>query len=358
MSEKLKLSDDLLLKKENEYIKCINSSDGAEVKVSPSVVSIYMQLPSVFTYDELIERSTGNVSEHDLQTSYILLRSIEVILPDLDYSNVSKPLPYWNWQEYGWLLPNILLDAVKSTAFVQGDDEGWKEQVRQSEVISKEGSGPEISRSSTANFEFLSLPEPKVPIGIDLFKTIKDRRTKRAFIDAPPLADDVISGILHCAARAQKVYNHPQYGPQMLRSSPSGGARHPIEIYPQLLKTNNFKPGNYLYCPIKHGLMSISEVDENELSIIGQQQKGTSGGSIAFLVTTRYPRNFWKYRYARSFLFSHYDCGHFVQTLLLVLKGYGLDAFITPAVNIDRACNYIDIDDYRDETPSYLIVAG
>lgn len=297
-------------------------------------------------------------SQEDAEVIYIALRAVEILIPESDHEEKGSVLPSWKWDDYGWILPAIMLEAATHTVFVQGDPEGWEDQRLQSEAISKEGFGPLICRSLSMDWAISPLPEPSSIPNADLFKVLSERRTKRDFSNSSPVDLSLISGVLHYAARAQRIWEHPYYGLQMLRTSPSGGARHPIEIYPQILKSTDVTTGNYLYCPLRHALLRIGDVDQNAIYSIGQQQNGCLNGSLAFLITTNYPRNFWKYRYSRSFLFSHYDCGHFVQTLLLVLEAYGLNSFLTPAVNIMKGIEYLSIDNFYDETPSYLIVAG
>ena len=46
----------------------------------------------------------------------------------------------------------------------------------------------------------------------------------------------------------------PQVGQYVLKTSPSGGARHPTEVYPVVLRVDGVEPGLYHYSVKNHGL--------------------------------------------------------------------------------------------------------
>lgn len=356
----LRINCRAIFRKNNTLTKCINISNGATATVPAVVISKLFSYQEIFSDAFLFEACAASPDEIAAEECYFALRVAEIVVEcdksPLDSNDHCKP--QWNWDEFGWSLPELFIEASRMTKFVQGDPEGLKEQERQGYEIAAQGDGPGISRASD---EARKIKEFRVTGEIPdvLFSDVlSKRRTKRKFRTNTEIDLCSLAGVLSLCARAQRVWVDRNYGEQMFRSSPSGGARHPVEIYPQVIRSPDLESGNYLYCPIQHGLAKLGEVDSELIFKAGQQQEGCRDGCIAFVITTRYPRNFWKYRYARSFLFSHYDVGHLVQTLVLSLTAYGYGTFLTPAVRIDLLSNYLEVANPLDETPSYLIMGG
>lgn len=56
--------------------------------------------------------------------------------------------------------------------------------------------------------------------------------------------------------------------PTLLETSPSGGARHSIEVYPVALRVDGVDPGVYHYEPVRHRLTQLSAAPVAELADI------------------------------------------------------------------------------------------
>jgi SagB-type dehydrogenase family enzyme len=122
------------------------------------------------------------------------------------------------------------------------------------------------------------------------------------------------------------------------RTSPSGGALHPIDAYPIISRVTGVEPGIYQYNVRDHSLGLLSEFDAAEGQrlatsfMCGQRHFGTA--AMSFVLTARFSRNHWKYRrHQKAYAGILMDAAHLSQTLYLVATELGLGAFVTIAIN-------------------------
>jgi SagB-type dehydrogenase family enzyme len=122
------------------------------------------------------------------------------------------------------------------------------------------------------------------------------------------------------------------------RTSPSGGALHPVEAYPVISRVDGVEPGIYHYNVRDHTLGLMSDLDAEGAQrlatsfMCGQRHFGTA--AVSFVLTARFARNHWKYRrHHRAYAGILMDAAHLSQTLYLVAGERGLGAFVTIAIN-------------------------
>lgn len=171
-----------------------------------------------------------------------------------------------------------------------------------------------------------------------LIDLLMRRQTIRIFDEADPMTADELSTVLYytfgCQAYAQLIPGLTG----LRKTSPSGGALHPIEAYPLVLNVAGVPNGIYHYNVRRHGLDLIQPLSQAEAE--GLAESFTLGQSyfrsahVLFILTARWYRNFWKYRKApKSYRVIHVDAGHLSQTLYLLATDLGLGAFYTGAIN-------------------------
>ena len=171
-----------------------------------------------------------------------------------------------------------------------------------------------------------------------LYETLLARRTTRAFHPEAPMTAAQLDTVLHY------VFGCHGYGTTVAdtvcikRTSPSGGALHPIDAYPIVTRVTGVEPGIYHYNVRDHSLGLLSEVATGEGQrlatsfMCGQQHFGTA--AVSFVLTARFSRNHWKYRrHQKAYAGILMDAAHLSQTLYLVATELGLGAFVTIAIN-------------------------
>jgi putative peptide maturation dehydrogenase len=178
-----------------------------------------------------------------------------------------------------------------------------------------------------------------------LYDLLTSRRTTRDFDQSQPLRLDQLSTVLRYVWGAHGT--RPVRDPLVVlrKTSPSGGAQHPGEVYPLVRDVEGVAPGLYHYAVEHHALEPLELMDADRVrtlvSAFSAGQDFFAGAHVVFLMTARYGRTFWKYRaHAKAYRTVVLDAAFLSQTLYLVCGDLGLGAFVTGAIN------EVDIDDY------------
>jgi SagB-type dehydrogenase family enzyme len=335
---------------------CIGPSD-ARIEGGPWLLSLLHLLlaQQPFTPEQFrLSVPNSGATEVEPQALFLSFLVARAIIPACDFS--IPPEPCYAWTDFGWTTAKLFHDLVTYTPFVQGDALGWQKTQGASSLYSRDGSGPPAVKRYYG--DTISLPDPGPESVDDLFTVLLRRRTCRLFDADFALNAHLLGSLLHYTSRAHGVYRNPFFGDHCFKTSPSGGARHIVEIYPQIIHCCDVSPGSYYYDCFSHSLMRLGETGASLVYDIGQRQSGCLDVPIAFLLSVRFSRNLWKYRYSKSYLFSLFDVGHLVQTLLLVSEALGLKCFLTPAIDTGLANGHIGLANHYDESCIYLVTAG
>lgn len=160
---------------------------------------------------------------------------------------------------------------------------------------------------------------------------LRSRRTCRSFRDHKIDAED-LSDILLWTWGKLEERNDPPLGRSLIKTSPSGGARHPVEVYPVVLSVAGVEPGIYHYSVREHALEPIRPGTHRALVVdfcSGQDWVGDT--AAVFFMTAVLDRSMWKYRDAHAYRVLQLDAGHLGQTFHLTCTALGLAPFSTAA---------------------------
>jgi SagB-type dehydrogenase family enzyme len=146
------------------------------------------------------------------------------------------------------------------------------------------------------------------------------------------------------------------FGKLVYKTSPSGGARHPGEVYVMALRVEGLKPGLYHYHPGRHYLTRLgASVTPSKAALYCARQEHATDAAALFLMTAVFGRTMWKYRNARAYRVVLLEAGHLCQTFCLVATWLGLAPFCTAAVKDTLIENDLGLDGISE---SVLYVAG
>jgi SagB-type dehydrogenase family enzyme len=181
------------------------------------------------------------------------------------------------------------------------------------------------------------------------------RKTHRKFAKGGvPLPD--VADLLSLVWGVQGRIDSPLFGKLAHKTSPSGGARHPGEVYLMAKNVPGLRPGIYHYHPLHHRLTPIRfGVPRGEAWRHCVRQQHAEDASALFLMTAVFPRTMWKYHTARAYRVVLLDAGHLCQTFCLAATWMGLAPFSTAAVNDTLIEKTLGIDGISE---SILYVAG
>lgn len=187
------------------------------------------------------------------------------------------------------------------------------------------------------------------------FQTLHARRTRREFSKVP-VALDIVSKLLQTTWGVQAYIDTDEFGPLPLKTSPSGGARHPIEVYLMALGVKGLDRGIYHYDARRHALLRVSSrATRQRARIYCADQPYVARSAALFIMTGVFARSMWKYRHPRAYRVVLLDAGHLGQTFCLTATRMGLAPFSTAALKDTLIEEDLGIDGI---TESVLYVTG
>ncbi|MGH9360603.1 MAG: SagB family peptide dehydrogenase [Thermoanaerobaculia bacterium] len=190
-----------------------------------------------------------------------------------------------------------------------------------------------------------------------LWHALRSRRTRRQMRRAVlPLAS--FSQVLGWTWGATRVMEDPGVGRYLLKTSPSGGARHPIEVYPVVLRVEGVTPGVYHYDPVRHSLTRLrpGRLSRRVVRLCADQPWVAQAAAVCFM-TAHLPRSMWKYHHPHAYRVVQLDAGHLGQTFHLVCTELGLAPFTTAALRDSEVEALLGIDGVA-EVPVYAAAFG
>jgi SagB-type dehydrogenase family enzyme len=159
------------------------------------------------------------------------------------------------------------------------------------------------------------------------------RRTRRTFRREAISIQD-FSALLLWTWGQTRTMRDPDLGPYILRTSPSGGARHPIEVYPVVRRVEGIPPGIYHYSVQRHRLETLRPGKFEDLVVrLYANQDWMRDASAVFFMPAIVARSMWKYKQAQAYRVMQLDAGHLGQTFHLVCTALGLAPFTTAATD-------------------------
>ena len=171
------------------------------------------------------------------------------------------------------------------------------------------------------------------------------RRTWREFSECR-LDIDKLSTLLWLTCGVQYWVRLPgSIGRIALKTSPSAGARHPLEAYVAALRVRGLPPGLYHYSSDKHLLELLRRGCRSRdfASYLAGQSWYESASALLFM-TAVFERNQWKYPDSAAYRTVILDAGHMCQTFCLTATWLGLAPFCTMALADSKVEKALGLD--------------
>jgi SagB-type dehydrogenase family enzyme len=178
----------------------------------------------------------------------------------------------------------------------------------------------------------LHLPDSSRYLGEQLPKVLLARRTHRSF-GAGPISVDKLSLLLRLTWGFTGYIRWPGLGRLPVKTSPSGGARHSLEVYLWCAHVDGVPQGVYHYRPDRHELELLrTGIVANRMAQLCGYQNWVRNCAALFVMTSVLPRVMWRYQDSRAYRVILMEAGHFCQTFCLVATWLGLAPFCTAAL--------------------------
>jgi SagB-type dehydrogenase family enzyme len=186
---------------------------------------------------------------------------------------------------------------------------------------------------------------------------LRARRTWRRFSNTP-MARAKLATLLQLTWGVQQHILIPGQGRFVLKTSPSGGARHPLEAYVIALNVAGLRRGVYHYAAGDHHLVDMQRhVSKRLVTHLLANQGYFAGAGAIVVMSAVFARTMWKYQHSRAYRAILTEAGHFAQTFCLVATALGLAPFCTMAFRDSDVDALLGLDGL-DEAAIYVVGAG
>ena len=184
---------------------------------------------------------------------------------------------------------------------------------------------------------------------------LRSRRTWRHFSRAP-ISKEQMATLLGLTWGVQRWGRVRGQGRIALKTSPSGGACHPGEVYVVALNVRGLKRGVYHYAPDRQALERLRvKLATGAVARYLPNQPWFRGAAALFLMSAVFAREQWRYPVARAYRAVLIDAGHLCQTFCLTATWLGLAPFCSMAFADSRIEQDLQLDGVRE---SLIYVAG
>jgi len=262
--------------------------------------------------------------------------------PDWEQDNLVES----SWKP--WLPEGGFHFLTKDAPYVEGD---WTPEQRAATVPATPAP-PQFKRIEGADSVALPSHEPEPD---SFFETLRTRRTHRTFSKGGVSLDQV-SRLLRLTWGIQGYLESKAFGWLPVKTSPSGGARHPVEVYLMALRVEGLEAGTYHYQAKDHLLEKISAEGSPRMArAYCADQPHAAEAAALFIMTAVFSRAMWKYHHPRAYRVVLLDAGHLGQTFCLTATRMGLAPFTTAALKDSLIETELGIDGVSE---SVLYVAG
>lgn len=193
----------------------------------------------------------------------------------------------------------------------------------------------------------VTLPEANT-IPVDFWDTLYSRRTCRQF-SAKAISKQDLSSFLTAVAGMTRYYNESVLDRRVIKTSPSGGARHPIELYAIVQSVRSVPAGIYHFEVETNLLRLINKpVERAKVVKLFSGQHWVGDAPVSFILTGVLNRSMWKYDHSRAYKVLMLDAGHVGQTFHLVATALGFGVFTTAALQDKLIEKQLKIDGIRE----------
>ena len=180
-----------------------------------------------------------------------------------------------------------------------------------------------------------------LPIDRDFLHVLNSRESRRVYTQEKMTLLE-LSYLLWCMQGVKKVRGKSY---ATLRTVPSGGARHPFEVYMTIQNVEGLPDGYYHYLPQHHSIELLRPDDDMAAfittSLMGQ--KWAVKANVVFYFSFVCYRAEWRYSF-----FAHrvvlIDAGHVTQNLYLAATSIGRGGCAIGSVDMDCADQAFELD--------------
>ena len=197
----------------------------------------------------------------------------------------------------------------------------------------------------------ISLPQPRIDIGPNLWQVLLKRRSIRDYSPIP-LSLEELSNLLWATQGITDQSFSSWY-----RTAPSAGALHPIDTYLVVNRVEGLEAGIYFLHVRDFSLKRKSQGDfSRQIAHAALDQDIAREAAVVFVWVAVIHRSRQKYR-QRAYRYIYLDSGHIGQNLYLAATAMGLGCCGIAAFFDDEVNALVEVDGL-EETAIYMATLG
>jgi SagB-type dehydrogenase family enzyme len=148
-------------------------------------------------------------------------------------------------------------------------------------------------------------------------------------------------------------------GEHIVKTSPSGGSRHPTEVYPVIFDVEGIPQGVYHYDVKGHRLDLVKKGDPKQFfqdDVITHPRLPNFEPAVAFVFSTIFERSMFRYRESRSYRVMQNDIGHLIQTCSLCAAFSGREVYQGYSIHDSAVEKYLGLDGMHESAMAFVAV--
>lgn len=345
---RLKRSSCLVFDFDDDALYGHNYLTGVRVELSPSLVRMLAEMGTWRTQTHLV-RALAPLPAAVVQRSLAVLEACTFIVAK-GSRQASEEGRLWPWR--AWPVEARFYHFSTRRDHTRAPEADEKRLMRT--LLRRARMPPRIKRHPGRG---IRLPPLNLDVNDQFADVLLRRRTRRRFGRGSITLGD-LSTLLRLTWGFTSSRPWPGLGSVPLRTSPSGGARLPIDVYVAAAKVDGLPRQLFYYRADRHALVRVGgRVRETDLARFCGHQPWSGKASALFLMTAVVPRMTWRYRSSRAYRVMLLEAGHLCQTVCLLATRLRLASFSTAALDDEYVERRLGIDGFG-ETVIYAAGVG
>lgn len=344
---RIKRSECLVFFLEQGSLHCLNFLKGEEVKSTPLLVALLALLDRWRSLREIKHLLPAYSPESVRRVvRQLLTTGIAVSKGSREEKQEGALEPWKVWGREAMFFHFVTKHAFRATRTID-------ERKYSAALLRKSPQPPFFKRYPRV--PLISLSNPLPSLRSEFPRVLLERRTHRDF-GLGQVSLEQLSILLRLTWGVTGHLHWPGLGKLPLRTSPSGGARQPLEVYVWGLRVAGLARGLYHYRSDRHCLEQLKHgASAAHLAKHCAGQEWIRDCAALFVMTAVFPRVMWRYKSSRAYRVILLEAGHFCQTFLLAATWLGLAPFCTAALRDEAIEKELELDGASE---SVLYAAG
>lgn len=172
--------------------------------------------------------------------------------------------------------------------------------------------------------------------------------------DESPLDKSDLSAILFYTFGEMDKLSTPRTGDYLLKTSPSGGARHPTEAYVVVEDVENVRTGVYHYSVAEH---ELERLDASSDEVFAATEQPKSDVKVLIVLSSVVYRTMLKYTESRAFQIINQDIGHLIETLRIICDGHQRKTRFSERCDAATLSQLLSLDEFAEPIFGYVAIS-